>query len=233
MTRTNELRRTPFLREAADPYCIEPIETAGLLVDVPWKRLAVIGDSIAAGAREPADGYRDMSFAERIGHALAATHAGFAYVNLARSDARLRDVYDGQLEEALRFDPDVVLVVAGGNDALRADFDAARARVELVDVLAALRTAGAQPVTVGLFDLPRSGLVPAPHAVAMAERFDRLDAVTRAVAAEQDAIHVNTHHHPLAADPGIFSADGIHANARGHAVAAAAIATALADGLPG
>jgi lysophospholipase L1-like esterase len=105
--------------------------------------------------------------------------------------------------------------------------------VELVDVLAPLRTAGAQPVTVGPFDLPRSGLVPASHATAMAERFDRLDAVMRAVAAELEAVHVDTHHHPLAADPGIFSSDGHHANARGHAVAAAAIATALAHALPG
>jgi lysophospholipase L1-like esterase len=183
--------------------------------------------------RESVDGYRDLSFAERTGHALAATRLSFAYVNLGRRDARLREVYEEQLEDALRFDPDLVLVVAGGNDALRADFDASRVRVELFDVLAPLRSVGAQPVTVGLFDLARSGLVPAPHAAAMAERFDRLDAVTRDVAAELQAIHVDTHHHPLAADPAIFSSDGVHANARGHAVAAAAIATALADALPG
>ncbi|MFC0598192.1 hypothetical protein [Streptomyces palmae] len=40
--------------------------------------------------------------------------------------------------------------------------------------------------------------------------------------------HVDTHHHPLAADPGIHAGDRVHANARGHAVAFAAIATTLA-----
>jgi lysophospholipase L1-like esterase len=40
-------------------------------------------------------------------------------------------------------------------------------------------------------------------------------------------VHVDTHRHPLAADPDIYAADRIHANARGHAVAFAAIVDAI------
>jgi hypothetical protein len=43
------------------------------------------------------------------------------------------------------------------------------------------------------------------------------------------AIPVDTHRHPLAADPRIFSYGRIHANTRGHAIAAAAVATTLAQ----
>jgi hypothetical protein len=38
---------------------------------------------------------------------------------------------------------------------------------------------------------------------------------------------VDTHHHPRAADPEIFASDRMHANARGHAIAFAAIVRAL------
>ncbi|MCW2918254.1 MAG: lipolytic protein family [Actinomycetia bacterium] len=62
----------------------------------------------------------------------------------------------------------------------------------------------------------------------MAERFDRLDALTSRIAAEHGGAHVDNHSHPLAADPGIFAGDRIHCNARGHAVAAANLVKALA-----
>jgi lysophospholipase L1-like esterase len=217
-----------FALEAADPYCLEPAEAAALLRAAPWRRFAVLGDSVAEGVREPLDGYRDASFADRTAEALGATRSPFAYLNLGRRDARLAEVREQQLGRALEFAPDLAMVIAGGNDALSRHFDPEVLRAELVALIEPLREAGARPVTVGLFDLARSGIVPDPYAEPMAERFDLLDEITRAVAAEQGAIHVDTHHHPLAADIGIFSADRIHGNARGHAVAAAAVAEALA-----
>jgi hypothetical protein len=63
----------------------------------------------------------------------------------------------------------------------------------------------------------------------MIERFDDLDAVTASVAAELGALHVDSHHHPRASDPGIFASDRMHANARGHAIAFAATVEALAS----
>ncbi|MEO3829331.1 hypothetical protein [Actinomadura sp. B10D3] len=49
------------------------------------------------------------------------------------------------------------------------------------------------------------------------------------VAAEHGACHVdNPHGHPVAADPGIYSSDQLHLNARGHAFAAANTIRALA-----
>jgi hypothetical protein len=86
---------------------------------------------------------------------------------------------------------------------------------------------GALVLTVGLFDLARSGLVPAEHAAAMAHRFDVLDTITSDVSRGLGGVHVDTHHHPLAADPALYARDRIHANARGHAVAFASIVEAL------
>ena len=62
----------------------------------------------------------------------------------------------------------------------------------------------------------------------MAERFDRLDELTARITVEHDGAHVDNHHHPLAADASIFSSDRVHANARGHAIAAGNLTRTLA-----
>lgn len=216
-------------REALDPDCVDDAEAVELMRDVPWRRLVVIGDSVAAGIREPADGYRDACFADRVGEALVTAQADAAYRNLGVRDARLAEIRARQLPGALAFGPDLAIVVGGGNDALRRSYTPERVRDGLRAIVRPLASSGAFVVTIGLFDLARSGLVPDEYALPMREKFDELDAVTAAVAEEVGGLHVDTHHHSRASDPSIFASDLMHANARGHAIAYAAIVRALAD----
>ncbi|MFD8015297.1 SGNH/GDSL hydrolase family protein [Streptomyces sp. NPDC058955] len=212
--------------ESADPYCLPADAAAELLRPLPWNRLAVLGDSVTAGVMDPLPGYRHRSFADRLVDALAATRPGFAAVNLAEPHLLAAGIRERQLAPALEFEPDAVLVSAGGNDAFR-DVDPDALRAELASLLTPLAESGAVVVTIGLFDLARSGLVPPEYADGMARRFDTLDAVTADLTRSLGGLHVDTHHHPLAADPGIYAADRVHANARGHAIAFAALADAL------
>jgi lysophospholipase L1-like esterase len=221
----------PFAEEAADPDCIDPAVAAALLHDAPWERMVVLGDSVALGVREPLPGYRDASFADRVADALRARPRAFAYQNFGVRYLRLAEVRDTQLDLALALEPDLAIIAGGGNDALRRSFDPDRTRRELDEIVGALARRGATVVTTGLFDLARSGILPAEIADPMRERFDLLDDVTAVVAADHGAIHVDTHHHPRASDPGIFASDLMHANARGHAIAAAADVEALAAAL--
>ncbi|ONH29743.1 GDSL-type esterase/lipase family protein [Pseudofrankia asymbiotica] len=235
--------------ERTDPDCLTPAEEAALLRAAPWRRLVVLGDSIAAGVREPRAGYRDLCFADRLAAALAdgrkaprdrphrsgepgdARHLDYLnldYLNLGVPWACLTDVRDGQLPAALRFEPDLALIAAGGNDTLRPDYDPDRAWRELLDIALPLADRGVLVVTIGLFDLARSGLVSPRTGATMASRLDRLDVITAAVAAQVGGLHVDTHHHPRAADPAIFASDRVHANAAGHAIASAAIIRTLA-----
>lgn len=212
--------------EAADPHCMDFAVAAERLRRLPWRRLAVVGDSVTAGVREPRPGYWDASFADRLRLALASTRTDFTAVNLAVPYLTVDEVRARQLAPALAFRPDVVLVSAGGNDAFKPyDPDHLRERMRLL--LAPLAETGARLVTVGLFDLARSGLVPAEHAEEMAGRFDELDRITAAITSDLGGIHVDTHRHPVSADPDIYAADRVHANARGHAVAFAAIVDAV------
>ncbi|SPT56866.1 MULTISPECIES: SGNH/GDSL hydrolase family protein [Actinomadura] len=217
------------LSEWTDPSVLPAAEAAALLADAPWTRMVTIGDSVAEGIREPVPGYRDLSWTDRVEEALGAVAPGFTALNLGRRDLVAAEVAAGQLRPALEFGPDLAFVVAGGNDMLRPRFDAAGVRRELSSMVAAFRAAGADVVTIGLLDITAAGLGMSRYREVMSARTKRLAALTAEVAAEHGACHVdNPHGHPVAADPGIYSGDQLHLNARGHAFAAANTIRALA-----
>lgn len=212
-----------------DPHSRWPQDMDSFLKQAPWRRIAVLGDSIAAGTTEPVDGYSDTDAVSRVICVLRGEHWSIRTANLGEPGLRLGEIIDRQLPTALRFGPDLVVVGAGGNDALSRRFDPAHAEEQLTALLAPLAAAGAQVVTIGLFDLPRSGLIPDPPAAGMAARLDKLDEITARVARQHHGVHTANHHHPLAADPSIFASDRLHANARGHAIAAVTLITALME----
>lgn len=216
--------------ELADPCCLTPAEEDGLLRGAPWRRLAVLGDSIAEGLGDPVPGYRSVSWAERVRSALdrAALDRdaprrgapGLRFLNLGRRGARAGEVREGQLAAALAFRPDLALVVAGANDAFDPVFDHEAVAAELAATVSALRDAGATVVLSGLFDFGRSGLLPAEAAAVVVRRVPLLVELTARLAAERGAWFVDLIDHPASADPGIYSSDRLHCNARGHAIAA-------------
>jgi lysophospholipase L1-like esterase len=207
------------LEEDADPYCLPLSDAAELLRPAPWRRVVVIGDSVAAGVSEHVVGYRDLDGTERVRDALSATRP-VTFAKLGQRDLRVAEIAETQLQRALEFGPDLAIVAAGANDAFRRSFNPEQVRIELLDLVWPLQAAGSAVALIGLFDLARSGLVPEPVAGAMAERFDALDVVSSAVASELGCVFVDNHSHPLASNPAIFATDNIHCNARGHAVAA-------------
>ncbi|MEU8345159.1 SGNH/GDSL hydrolase family protein [Spirillospora sp. NPDC048832] len=217
------------LSEWTDPAVLPAAEAAALLAGAPWTRMVTIGDSIAEGVREPVPGYRDLSWTDRVEEALGAAAPEFTALNLGRRDLVAAEVRAAQLEPALAFGPDLAFVVAGGNDMLRPEFDVDGVRRELAAMVSAFRAAGADVVTIGLLDITAAGLGPARHREVISARTRRLAALTADVAAELGACHVhNPPDHPVAADPGIYSSDQLHLNARGHAFAAANTIRALA-----
>ncbi|MFT4234319.1 MAG: SGNH/GDSL hydrolase family protein [Microbacterium sp.] len=220
-------RATTRSAEAADIFCVDPAIATERLRTVPWRRLAILGDSVTAGVHEPTPGYEDRSFSDRLVDALAETHPGFESVNLARPGLEIAQIRHEQLLPALVFEPDAVLVSAGANDAFHASFHPSVLEAELEGLLGPFAERGISIVTIGLFDLARSGLVPEQHVSSMARRWDELDRVTSRVCRRLGGVHADGHHHPLASDPSIFSSDRIHANARGHAVAFATIVDAV------
>jgi lysophospholipase L1-like esterase len=215
--------------ELDDPDCLAAGEGERLLAGHPWRRFVVLGDSVANGPFFPVAGYCPLRWSDRVAAELRATAPDLQYLNLGVSGLLAREVRAGQLDRALDFQPDLALVVCGGNDAFRPSF---ADQVEAVDaeldtMLAALCSAGAQPATVGIFDVSYSPAVPERYRLGLRQRLAVLAEHTRAVAARHDSVHVDLSRHPRASDPSLYSSDGRHGNARSDAIAAAEMVRAL------
>jgi lysophospholipase L1-like esterase len=188
---------------------IDVLPTPPQIERPPWRRLAVVGDSIAEGVREPHPGYRDLSWVDWIAESLDAEVLNLGERHLVASEVRER-----QLEAALAFEPDLAVVAAGGNDALRRGFSPESVGRELDGIVRPLRRAGADVVMLELLDIAAAGLVPR----AAAEPLRQLAATTREVASRNGALLVEMRDHPAAADASIYASDRLHLNTRGHAI---------------
>jgi len=219
--------------EASDPYCLRPGEAGELLGGHPWRRFVVLGDSVAEGLCEPLDGYSDLQWADRIAAELRAVTPELAYLNLGVSGLRTREILATQLERALAFQPDLALVVAGGNDAFPATYDADRVDRELTLIITALQDAGADVMTLGMFDISYSPAVADWLRPGLRQRMRTLSDRTAVLADKLGTIHIHLTDHPLSTDPGLYSSDGRHGNARSDAVATAETLRALGRRLRG
>jgi lysophospholipase L1-like esterase len=219
------------MNESTDPYCLAPGESAALLGGHPWRRFVVLGDSVVEGLCEPVDGYSDLQWADRIAAELRAVRPELAYLNLGVSGLRSREILATQLDPALAFGPDLALVVGGGNDAFPATYDPDRVDRALTLMITALQDAGADVMTLGMFDISYSPAVADWLRPGLRQRMRTLSTRTAALADKLGTIHINLTDHPLSTDPGLYSSDGRHGNARSDAIATAETVRALGQRL--
>ena len=206
-----------MITEATDEYCLGDGEAAKLLAGHPWRRFVVLGDSVAEGLCSPVPGYCELQWADRLAAELQVP----SYLNLGVSGLRAHEIRATQLEPALAFAPDLALVVGGGNDAFSARYNPDRVDAELEAMVTALQEAGADVITLGMFDVSHSPAVADWLRPGLHTRMRQLAACTRALSERLSTIHVHLTDHPLSSDPTLYSPDGRHGTARSDAVAAA------------
>ena len=185
-----------------------------------FERFVAIGDSTVEGLDDPdgRGGYR--GWANRLAERLAAQQGSVLYANLGVRGRTTRQIRDEQLARAVAMSPDLAAVVAGTNDVLRGNFDAAVFEEDLFAMQHALVAVGA---TVLTFTLP--DLTPVmPLARMLRKRVAALDDAIRRACARSGAILCDLAAHPVASDPRLWSDDRLHANAAGHARIAEALA---------
>ncbi|WP_188283797.1 SGNH/GDSL hydrolase family protein [Streptomyces sp. CBMA29] len=212
--------------EAADPHCLSPEESDRLLRGAPWKRFAVVGDSIAEGLGDPVPGYRTLPWADRTAEALRRVVPELTYLNLGLRGLTAGQVRADQAERAARFAPDLVAIVCGGNDLLLPGFSPEALEKELDLLFSRLAAPGRTLVAYALVNV--AAAVPELRGGPLESGVAVLNQVTRTVAERYGAVVVEMYGHPAAANRDLYSADLVHASARGHAVSAAATVRALA-----
>ena len=208
--------------EFDDPHCLADGAAEELLAGAPWRRLLVLGDSIAVHRGDPVPGYADRTWPDRLAAALRPP----AYRNLGVAGARTAEIRAAQLAAALDFAPDLAVVAAGANDAMRRSFDPLPVERDLSAMLDALARSGALVVTFGCFDLGLSSAVRPEDRAALSARLRALGALSESATRRHGGVHVDFADHPAQAG-GVLGADRIHIDARGHAVVAAELIRAL------
>ncbi|GAA2094724.1 hypothetical protein GCM10009801_63080 [Streptomyces albiaxialis] len=221
-TATDPAPRTPRAEEA-DPWCLAPAHAARLLGGAPWRRFAVIGDSLSAGTGDPSPGYASLGWSDRVADVLRRVHPDLAYLNLAEVGATTARTLADQADGMEEFAPDLVHLPSGANDLFRAEPDFGRIERDLARLFGRAAGTGAR---LSVFTLGRAFVVPGfPD---WTERVRRVNALTRALAARHGAVLVDMWDHPVNSRAGLLSADGIHFAASGQAVMAAEVVRGLA-----
>ncbi|RRO14731.1 SGNH/GDSL hydrolase family protein [Saccharopolyspora rhizosphaerae] len=188
-----------------------------------YARYVAIGDSQTEGVGDGDDHSGLRGWADRLAARLAALNPDFRYANLAVRGKLIDQVHAEQLQPALELEPDLVTVVAGLNDMLRSECDGEAIAARLEQMISALTEAGARVVTVTYPDI---GQV-APMARRWQPRITEFNTRVREIAAKHGTALVEVDLHPVCADRRIWSTDRLHLNSDGHALLAAATASAL------
>ena len=196
-----------------------------------FARYVAIGDSSTEGLDDPdgAGGFR--GWADRLAEHVAAVNPALAYANLAVRGKSAAEIAAAQLAPALALRPDLATVVAGMNDLLRRDFDAARVAGEVAAMVHALVDVGAEVITFTIPDVSRRMRL----GRALSARTAALNVELRRATARPGVHLLDLASYELAHDPRMWAVDRLHGNPEGHARIAAALAHLLdlPDAQPG
>ena len=193
-----------------------------------------LGDSITLGVGDPVRSAGDKRLAWRGWAALLAESLHEPELhNLATNGAVAADIARDQLPRALARRPQVASVVFGINDTLRPGFDPAKIEAAAAHTVGALRSAGAEVLTMRL---PDSGwMLGLPDALArpLARRTNAVNAALDAVAQRFGTLHYDAAGSPATYEKRMWAVDRLHPNERGHRLIARSFHDLLiAAGMP-
>ena len=203
-----------------------------------WPRYVALGDSLTAGRDDLGPGGARIGWARRLAGMLGErTGVPCALANLARDGASVEAVLAWQLPAlepaAVAAWPDLVSVTVGMNDIRDPEFEPGRFAVGVASLLDGLAVTGATVLTCTLPDMAQLLPLPAGLVEVARQRLRQAGEVIREEAGRRDAICLDLWAMTGAADPGLFGADRIHPNARGHQLIADAFVALLFSGTPG
>ncbi|MEU5237614.1 SGNH/GDSL hydrolase family protein [Streptomyces lydicus] len=216
----------PVLTEATDPFCLDQADAVALLTGAPWGRYAVIGDSLSAGTGDPAPGYQDQGWSDRVAGVLLSVRPDLQYLNVSEIGATTAQTLENQAARMAEFSPDLLHLPCGANDIVRRRPDFGEIERTLRQMYSLAKGTGALLIT---FTLGRAYDVPVfPD---WPERITAVNEIVRGLASEYDALVVDMWDHPVNDRGNVLSEDRIHFSTSGQAVMATEVVKKLASSL--
>jgi lysophospholipase L1-like esterase len=183
-----------------------------------WRSYVAVGDSFTEGMddRDPSgNGYRGWAdlVAAHLATGAAAGGEEFHYANLAVRGRLFAGVVEQQVPAAIAMRPDLVSFAAGGNDALRRNFDGPALIARFEEIIATLRGNGADVIVFRFADLSRR----LPGKRIILPRTSFLNDAAAEVAARQGAYLVDMWaDEELSVNTAMWSEDRLHLSTAGH-----------------
>jgi lysophospholipase L1-like esterase len=184
-----------------------------------WRSFVALGDSFTEGLDDPDPGglgYRGWAdlVARRLAAEAAATNGGeFHYANLAIRGRLFAGVVKEQVPLARAMRPALISFAAGGNDALRRNFDGPALVARYDEVIGELRATGADVILFRSADLTRR--LPARRVVL--PRANLINDAAADIAERHGAYLVDLWaDDELAANSLMWSEDRLHLSTAGH-----------------
>jgi lysophospholipase L1-like esterase len=178
---------------------------------VPFGSFVALGDSFTEGIGDPYPDGTHRGWADRFARYLAATWPGLTYANLAIRGKLLSQVIDEQVPAAIKLEPDLVSIAAGGNDLLRPGADPDALAADFERAVAALRAAGSRVMLFTGFDPAGFPLIRLIRGKTAA-----YNAQLRQIALRHDCLHVDLWSMKVLADPREWCPDRLHLSPDGH-----------------
>ncbi len=194
---------------------------------MPWTRYVAVGDSTVEGLGETVEGFPPGGWPKRVADGLQAVSPALEFFNLGKRYLTARQIRDTQLARALELEPDLVTVVAGGNDMLAKTFQPEKLAADLELMITELLNAGATVYISSMWDAIRAPVLPDHVKDVLRDRFYAFNDTIRGVAVrhadDPGFVFDDVEHDDAGLDPRNYSTDGQHLNSRGFAVMAAAV----------
>lgn len=188
--------------------------------------LVVIGDSVGFGVGDEDHPHPDKGVGAFLRRSLPTLSH---YANHSRPGARMREVFEVQLPKALDNDPDLVVLIAGGNDVLRQSFDPNDVYWSMYGIVTTLQARGAEVLTMMLHDPNRKIRLPRRLASLLTRRVDLLNQVIRDVSRVRGAKCLDVRSLGDVYDGSLWHVDRMHPSRRGYHLLASNFAAILAD----
>jgi phosphatidylinositol alpha 1,6-mannosyltransferase len=189
-----------------------------------WRSYVALGDSVTEGlgdtSRMPAGEFR--GWADRLAQLVAAAGAEpIGYANLAVRSRRVADVVDEQVPQAIALGADLVSVLVGGNDLVRATARPLVLADRVGAAIGRLRAAGCDVLVVAAF-MPAK-----PELRAIRARFRVFNDRLARHAAHHGARFLDVDADASLVGDGRWADDRVHLNSPGHRALAYAAAGVL------
>lgn len=188
--------------------------------------LVVIGDSVGFGVGDEDNCHPHKGVGAFLHQALVECSE---YFNHARPGARMREVFETQLPKALHHDPDVVVVIAGGNDVLRQNFDPTDIYWSLYGTITTLRQRGIDVLTMKLHDPNQKIRLPKRLARLLNQRVEVLNRIISDVSELLGARCLDVRGIAVAYERAMWHIDRMHPSRVGYHILADNFARLLAD----